>query len=519
MKLGIDFGTTRTGVAIADRGNYPVVTFTTDQGDELDHYPTAIAERGGELVTGIDVGLGRARPPGTTVLRSFKRLLSDPNATLDTSVVVGRSVFPLVELVAAFLRGLKRDLATCGNLPAGFDPSGPVEAYVATPANAHSTQRLLTLEAFRRAGFVVKGMVNEPSAAGIEFAHRHARALSAKREKIAVFDLGGGTFDASLVDLGDDGHRVLASGGVAHLGGDDFDQVLLELAVRAAGLDVRQLALHSRDALLDHCRALKESLHPNTTRVLVELGAHLDQDDRTIAGLDEDAAITLKTADYYEACGPLVAQTIDVLQRVIDGQSTDDELAAVYVVGGASSLPAVGRALRQIYGRRIRRSPYPAAATAMGLAIAADGGATVSERLSRHFGVFREACDGREVAFDPIFDESTSVPEDLGAPLTQVRTYRPRHNVGHFRFVECGDLDASGAPSGDITPLPPLLFPFDPELRAERGSLAKVPIRRLRQEGPPIEETYAVDAHGIVSVQIRDLDSGYTQSARLQPAL
>jgi hypothetical protein len=110
---------------------------------------------------------------------------------LTTSVVVGRSVLQLVDLMAGFLEALRRDLGAESNLPR-VKKGEPFEAMVATPANAHSNQRLMTLEAFRRAGFLVHGMMNEPSAAGVEFATRFERSLSARREKVAVFDLGGG---------------------------------------------------------------------------------------------------------------------------------------------------------------------------------------------------------------------------------------------------------------------------------------------------------------------------------------
>src|SRR5204863_1529460 len=124
------------------------------------------------------------------------------------------------------LGGLTGDLHQ--ELAARFGATAPLEAMLGVPANANSNQRFLTVDAFRRAGFSVLGLLNEPSAASIEFGHRQ-RVTG----RILVYDLGGGTFDASLVELDARTHTVLATDGISTLGGDDFDHVLAELAVGA----------------------------------------------------------------------------------------------------------------------------------------------------------------------------------------------------------------------------------------------------------------------------------------------
>ena len=96
-------------------------------------------------------------------------------------------------------------------------------------------------------------------------------------------------------------------------------------------------------------------------------------------------------------------------------------------------------------------------------------------------------------------------------PVAVVRTYRAAHNLGHFRFVECGELDGSGDPSGDITPHAEVRFPFTPSLRREPDLLA-VPVERLSAEGPLIEERYEIDAAGVVEATITDLEAGYARS-------
>src|SRR6266705_6290575 len=187
MKLGIDFGTTRVVVAAVDRGNYPILTFETREG-AVDWFPPLVALQGAQRCYGWDAWAVQGEP-GWTVLRSLKRVLEDAGA--DTGLEVDGRSHPLLDLLTGMTSELKRALG----LP------GPLEVMLGVPANANSNQRFLTVEAFRRAGFQVLGLLNEPSAAAIELGH------SQKLEgRLLVYDLGGGTFDASLVELDDKTH-------------------------------------------------------------------------------------------------------------------------------------------------------------------------------------------------------------------------------------------------------------------------------------------------------------------------
>jgi len=176
----------------------------------------------------------------------------------------------------------------------------------------------------------------------------------------------------------------------------------------------------------------------------------------------------------------------------------------------------VGRLLRERFGRRVHRSPYPSAAVAIGLAIASDDTRDFAlvDRYARTFGVFRESDAGREVTFDSIFTPDTVLPARIEGPLTRTRVYRAAHNVGHFRFFECSALDSSGRPHGDMTVFGDVRFPFDTEL-ASSGDVTDVTVERLERDGPRIEESYSLDARGIVLVVIRNLDSGHERSYRL----
>jgi molecular chaperone DnaK (HSP70) len=290
-------------------------------------------------------------------------------------------------------------------------------------------------------------------------------------------------------------HDVLATGGKTQLGGDDFDDVLVDLVLDAPKIARKKVDAASLERLRIACRDAKESLNPSSKKIAIDLPEALG-----------GAEIIVQVNAFYDVATPLVEESIDAMTEVM---STPEELAGIYVVGGASELPIVARLLRERFGRRVHRSPYPSAAIAIGLAIACDetAGFELSDRFSRTFGVFREGRGGAEITFDPIFTRETPVPAAGAERVRFVRSYRAAHNVGHFRFVECAHVDA-GRPRGDLAYTGDVLFPFDSELRAPGTDLARVPVERLTSGGPRIEEEYTLDEHGLVAVTIRDLDSG-----------
>jgi len=154
------------------------------------------------------------------------------------------------------------------------------------------------------------------------------------------------------------------------------------------------------------------------------------------------------------------------------------------------------------------------AATAIGLAVFLDkeAGFALSERLSRHFGVFREAHRGQDVVFDTILPKDVPLPAVGRPPLIVTRTYRAAHNIGHFRFVECSRL-FEGRPDGDVTPYDPVFFPFDPDLYDEQD-LASQPVGR-RENGPDVEERYVVTPGGAVQVTLTTRPAGFTRTFQL----
>ena len=523
MRLGIDFGTTRVVVAFVDRGNYPVVVFECPDGAAREWFPPLVAVQGDQRVYGW-AAWAKQEEAAWTIVRSLKRTLEASGP--ETRVGIAEQVIPMQQLLREMVEALRLDLVERSSLPA--PKSEPLEVMLGVPANAKSNQRFLTAEAFREGGFHVLGLLNEPSAASIEFGHRDRASRQAKEKaRILVYDLGGGTFDASLVELDERTHSVIASEGISTLGGDDFDSILADLALDEAGVSVTERDHFSQGDLFrlhEECRQKKESLHPNTRHIVIDLG---------ILG-EGWKPCSLLAADFYERCRPLVEETLHATEDLLAhhghgalgpaAQSAataepeaEQRLEALYVTGGGSELPLVSRMLREVFGRRVRRSAYTRSATAIGLAIQADAqaGYRLREKFSRYFGVWREAEGGRTVAFDPLFAKGTPLPEPGAPPLVSSRRYYPAHNIGHFRYLECSHLADDGRPGGDITLWDDIRFPFEPALRSD-GALSDSPVRHVEPGAlHAVEESYSCDSSGAVRVTITSLGDGYNRQYRL----
>ncbi len=512
-------------VAFADRGNYPVVVSDSPDGTAREWFPPLVAVQGERRVYGWEAW-AKQEEDGWTIVRSLKRALEA--AGPQTRVQIAEQVVPMQQLLREMVEALRLNLLERSTLPA--PGSEPLEVMLGVPANANSNQRFLTTEAFRDGGFHVLGLLNEPSAASIEFGHRDRATREAKEAKeksrILVYDLGGGTFDVSLVELDGQTHTVIASEGVPTLGGDDFDIILADLALDEAGVIAERDHLSQSEwfRLHEECRLKKESLHPNTRHIVIDLGI-----------LREGwKPCSLLATDFYERCRPLVEETRrateDLLAQhgygaIVPGAENgaaaeppaDERLEALYVTGGGSELPLVSRMLREVFGRRVRRSAYTRSATAIGLAIQADAqaGYRLREKFTRYFGVWREAEGGQVVVFDPLFPKGTLLPEPGAPPLESSRGYHPAHNVGHFRYLECSHLTDDGRPAGDITLWDDIRFPFDPALRSD-DAVSSAPVVHVDPGAlQQAEERYSCDSSGAVMVTITSLGDGYARQYRL----
>ncbi|HZD30671.1 MAG TPA: Hsp70 family protein, partial [Candidatus Angelobacter sp.] len=344
MRIGLDFGTTRIVVAAVDRGNYPLVNFEAPDGRVRDWFPSVLGISQNQCVYGWDA-LENQGKPGWTTVRSLKRLLK--TAGLHTEIEIAGRRLNLFQIVSEMMAALRHELIHSSTLGAG--KTGPLQAMLGVPANANSNQRFLTEEAARAAGFEVLGLSNEPSAAAVEYAYRTSEERkSLARGGLLVYDLGGGTLDVSLVAMGENEHEVLVSDGMPDFGGDDFDQILADLALTTAKIarqEGESLTAAERFVLLDECREKKESLNPNSRKVLVEL-------DRVREGWE---AVSIGVEAFYEKCRPLIEQSRHVAENLLAAHP-DQLIDTLYLTGGGSELPPVARILRETFGRRVRRS-------------------------------------------------------------------------------------------------------------------------------------------------------------------
>lgn len=509
MIVGIDFGTTRTVVAAPVGGGYTIVYFDID-GQFVEYIPGMVAVEQAQLVCGWEAV--RALSEGASGARSLKRIVA---ATApDAPVLLGeQGSHTALDLLTQFLRDLRTMLLTRSNLE--FAGEGAIAAAISVPAGASTRQRYLTIEAFKRAGFDVRVLLNEPTAAAIDLAHEALGAIGNRSPKryVVVYDLGGGTFDVAAVSLEERSFALLASEGISQLGGDDFDQVIADLVLEELGTSGAELDLRKRTLLLERCRETKESLRPTSRRLLIDLsGFDLSREE-----------VVLDANEVYTRCEPLITRTLELVDRVFErvrdhGIDPDDsrQLGGLYIVGGSASFPPVGRALRERYGRKVRIASRPDGATALGLAARVDPErhVEVREAVTRHFGVWREGEGGQKKVFDQIFSKGSTGGES-SLPISVERVYRPRHSIGRLRFLECEAIDEKGEPTGDITPWTEIVFPYDAAL-VDRDDLAEIKTSASSDPtGDEIVEMYTYATDGSIRVAIENRSRGYRREFAL----
>jgi molecular chaperone DnaK (HSP70) len=506
VKIGIDFGTTRIVVAAADRGNYPLVNFELPDGSFQDWFPSVMAISDAGRVYGWQA-LEMQGKFGWTLIRSLKRYLktAGPNSEIAVDnhhIHIGQAI---TEMMAA-LRSELLHKSTLGKI----GKKDKLQVMLGVPANANTNQRFLTEDAARNAGFEVLGLMNEPSAAALEFANLNTPDRKMKTGSgLLVYDLGGGTFDVSILALGDTEHEVIASDGLPDLGGDDFDEILAFLALEhGARPRPEEESLTSAEwyLLFEECREKKEALSPNSRKLSIDLGRVRKHWEEISIGVDA----------FYTKCRPLIESSRDVVEALL-AANPEYPIDTLYLTGGGSELPPVARVLKETFGRRVRRSAYMRSATAIGLAIGAEGkeAKPLRDQFTRNFGVWREADAGNNVIFDVIFPRGIKLPAKGEVPLRSARSYHPAHNIGHFRYLECSKLGPDNQPEGEISNWEEIRVAFDPELRGS-NDLAQQPVRRFGNgQSLWVEEEYICDASGEVKVKIQEKLTAQADEYRL----
>jgi molecular chaperone HscC len=398
--IGIDLGTTNSAVAIWRDGG-PVLV-PNALGDLLTPSAVSMTEKG-EVIVGMAARERQSTHPRDTVT-AFKRYIGTQQ-----DVTLGKRKFDAEELSALVLRSLKADAEAF----AGEKVTGAV---ITVPAYFNDRQRKATRRAGEIAGLEVKRLVNEPTAAALAFGIQ-----SREQEPFLVFDLGGGTFDVSIVEVFENVVEVRASSGDNRLGGEDFNEKVVEVA--RPKLDPEgKLAKADPVLLTELLRAAAE----RTRRKLTDA----DEAEFAIVWNGESFATNVTAIAFEDACAPLLQRLRDpVLRSLRDSNIRVETLSEVVLVGGSTRMPIVRRAITRMFGRFPNATVHPDHAVALGAAVQAGllakDSALDEVRLTDvcpfTLGVDHAEEDGRggfrTGIFSPIIDRNTAIP------ASRVKTY------------------------------------------------------------------------------------------------
>lgn len=501
--MGVDFGTTHTIVALADSGNVPVLSLPFDYEEEIltaEFVPSSIALLGGERFYGpaaVRCFLEHF-DEGPWLVASIKRLLQN---WFEGQIIEAAGLCLAVEdLVTEFLTAVHGSVLRALDLKEAL-----IEAVIAVPANASSSQRYVTLNSFRRAGFEVIRILDEPIAAGIQFVRERYKNWDRVESDVVIYDLGGGTFDATMLSIRRDMYDPLVTRGISRLGGDDFDEALLCLCEEKIG---RRFEGRERVEMLQVVREVKEGIGSYTQKL------HVD----TPAG-----TVSIPIREFHDAVRPLVDRTVELVERVTtEAKGPKGDVDRIVLVGGGGKLAAVPKLLRERFGRaRIHQGLYPFAAVAIGAAIQAETpNLAVTDRLTHHFGVIRVREDGSEYV-DVIFEKGRTLPRPGGMVSVSRPPYDPRYNIGRFQYLECDEIDsATGLPAGEAVYWNEVLFPYDRNINSDGRPLSSEDVGLIEKTPMLMEERiveeYFLDAFGILTSRIsRTIQDRFSNSYNL----
>jgi len=345
--IGIDLGTTNSEVAVVQDGRPRVIEV---DGDPILPSVVGLAEDG-KLLVGKAARNQYVLAPERTI-KSVKRKMGQ-----EVKVPLGEQQFRPQEISAMILRRLKEAAEKDLGQPVG-------KAVITVPAYFNDTQRQATREAGQLAGLEVVRIINEPTAAALTYTPDPAGS-----EKFLVYDLGGGTFDVSILQAESGIFEVLASHGDTQLGGDDFDELLLDYVAedfqKQFHVDLRQSQV-ARARLLRAVEAAKRHIsdHP-FAKLEEEFIAEKD-------GIPLHLSVELTREKFEELIAPLIARTMECVQKSLnDAKITASELKQVVLVGGSTRTPMIARILENRLGQPAHREVHPDLCVAMGAAIQA----------------------------------------------------------------------------------------------------------------------------------------------------
>lgn len=468
--IGIDLGTTNSCVAVMEGGEAKVIT--NAEGGRTT--PSVVSFKDGEIQVG-DIAKRQAITNLNTVA-SIKRLMGT-----DKTVEVNGKKYRPEEISAMVLQNLK---ATAES----YLGEKVTEAVITVPAYFNDAQRQATKDAGRIAGLDVKRIINEPTAAALAY----GIDKTDKEHTILVFDLGGGTFDVSILQLADGTFEVVSTAGDNHLGGDDFDQVIIDHLVKEfkskEGIDLSKDKL-AVQRLKDAAERAKKELSgiskSDISLPFISMGVngpvHLN--------------VSLTRAQFDDLTQHLVERTVGpVRQALKDAKMTPKDIDQVLLVGGSTRTPAVQEVVKRELGKEPNKSVNPDEVVAMGAAI--QGGVLrgdVKDVLLLDVTPLSLGIETLGGVFTKLIERNTTIPTSKSQVFSTAADNQPAvdiHVLQGERSMAQDNKTLGRFQLGDIPPAP-------------RGV-------------PQIEVSFDIDANGIVNVSAKDLGTKKSHSITIQ---
>jgi molecular chaperone DnaK len=487
--IGIDLGTTNSVVAVLEGNQADIVA--NANGSRTTPSVVSLGPGDDWLVGEVAKRQLATRPDAT--IYSIKRLMGmrfdevpDDVERLPVKVVKGENGMACVEIEGQVLSPVEisamvlRTLRDRAEEVLGEDVS---QAVITVPAYFNDAQRQATKDAGRVAGLDVLRIVNEPTAAALAYGLDRGKV-----QDIAVFDLGGGTFDISILHLGEGVFEVHATGGDTHLGGDDFDQAIIDWMIEEfreqTGVD------------LSGDRSVKGRLKEAAERAKVELSAGLESQIQLpfVAQVDGDPVhldLTLTRARFERMVQPLIDRTLECcLSALEDAGMTPMQIDEIILVGGATRMPAVQRAVEELFAKMPNKGVHPDEVVAMGAAIQAgvlDG--EVEDVLLLDVTPLSLGLETLGGVVTRVIDRNTTVPTRRSQVFSTVQDNQSSVTVHCVQGEREMAVDNRTLARFELSGIPP----------AKKGV-------------PQIEVVFDIDANGILNISARDLGTGQEQN-------